>query len=81
MTMIGEIITIIKGEKITIVTGEIITLITGEIITITSWDWAGPSSAQAGIRLYFNFLQIWFLPIWIDRIGFIKKIWFGIFGL
>ena len=22
----------------------------------TSWGWAGPSSAQAGIRLYFNFL-------------------------
>ena len=33
---------------------------------------AGPSSAQAGIRLYFNFLQIWFLPIWIDKIGLIK---------
>ena len=46
----------------------------------TSWDWAGPSSDQAGIRQYFNFLQIWFLPIWIDRIGLIEKIWFDIFG-
>ena len=23
----------------------------------TSWDWAGPSSAQAGITLYFKFLH------------------------
>ena len=38
----------------------------------TSWGWAGPSSAQVGIKLYFNFLQIGFLPIWIDKIGLIE---------
>ena len=27
----------------------------------TSWGWAGPSSAQAGILLYFSFLKICFL--------------------
>ena len=42
----------------------------------TSWGLAGPSSAQAGIKLYFNFRQIWFLLIWIDRIGLIEYICF-----
>ena len=48
-----------------------------------------PSSAQARIGLFFDFLQIWFLYIWFGKIGwmdlvfilgFIEYIWFGIFG-
>ena len=36
----------------------------------------------SGIGIYFNYLKIWFLQIWIDRIGFvglIGYIWLDIF--
>ena len=34
----------------------------------TSWGWAGPSSAQAGIGLWLNFIFVWFLNIWFGLI-------------
>ena len=40
----------------------------------TSCGGAGPSSAQAGIGLYINFLFIWVLHIWIDIICFVGSI-------
>ena len=49
-----------------------------------STEQAGTERGQAQLRLVLDlpfFLKIWFLPIWIGRIGLIKYIWFGIFGL
>ena len=35
----------------------------------TSWGWAGPSSAQSGVGLYFDFLQMRFHSIsWIELV-------------
>ena len=49
------------------------------------WDWAGPSSAQAGIWLKFSVYLVpldlvwknWFVEVCF--VGLIEKIWFGVY--